>query len=111
MPALVISTVLGRWTSPLVIFAFPYTSEKGIGRAMKENVRLTQVILASGIALLATWQLDGVHGVGLMATVAAVAFGLGFYFMRLLDGLTGDNYGTVTEITEALILLVFAFGN
>ena len=108
MPALVISTTLGRWTSPLVIFTFPYVRETGTGRAMKENVSLREVMIASGIALAVSWGFAAARGLWLMAVAALLAFGLGFYFMRLLEGLTGDNYGTVTELTEVLILLAFA---
>ena len=38
---------------------------------------------------------------------AIVAFLIAFYVMRLLPGLTGDIYGTVTTIIEMLILLFF----
>ena len=108
LPALVISTVLGRWTSPLVIVAFPYAREEGLGRAMKENVHFPQLILATIIAASTTGMLAEEKGLLLMGITAFVAVGLGFYFMRLLKGLTGDNYGTVTEITETLVLLAFA---
>ena len=109
-PALVMATVLGRWASPLVIVAFPYAREKGMGSAMKDNARWPQAILATSIAVLTAWFASGVLGLVLMLLTALVAFGVAFYILRLLPGLTGDNYGTVTELTETIALLVFASG-
>ncbi|MBT3190555.1 MAG: adenosylcobinamide-GDP ribazoletransferase [Anaerolineae bacterium] len=108
MPALVMATVIGRWTSPLVIVAFPYAREKGMGSAMKENARFPQLILATTIAALIAWFLAQTFGILLMLLSAFFAFLISLYIIRLLSGLTGDNYGTLTEITETLILLAFA---
>ena len=108
LPALVISAVLGRWASPLVIVLFPYVREKGTGRAMKENARFPQFLIATLIALSTVWILSTQKGLFLMAISALLAIGLARYFMRLLKGLTGDNYGTITELVEVLVLLVFA---
>jgi adenosylcobinamide-GDP ribazoletransferase len=106
--ALVISTTLGRWALPLVIVAFPYARKKGLGYAMKENAGISQIILATIIAASAVWMLSGAKGLLVMGIVGLIAIGLSFYFMRHLKGLTGDNYGAITELVEALVLLVFA---
>ncbi len=108
MPALVISASLGRWASPLVIFSFPYARKAGTGHAMKENVYGREIIAASGIALVTVWFFAARFGLILMGSSAVLAFSLAFYFMRLLNGLTGDTYGAVTELTEVFVLLVFA---
>lgn len=107
LPALVLAAVLGRWASPLVIFAFPYAREDGLGIAMKRNVRWPQVALATGIAALAAWLTYGWVGLTLLPAAALTAVLIGRYVMRLLPGLTGDVYGAVTESIETLTLLFF----
>jgi adenosylcobinamide-GDP ribazoletransferase len=106
--ALVMATLLGRWTSPLVIVAFPYAREKGVGYDMKKNARLPQLLLATTITVIAAWLLSGTQGLLLILITALAAIGISLYIMRLLPGLTGDNYGTITEVTETLVLLAFA---
>ncbi len=106
--ALVMSTVLGRWTSPLVIVAFPYARQKGTGYDMKKNARLPQLLLATAITVIVAWLLNSTQGFLLILITALAALGIARYIMHLLPGLTGDNYGTITELTETLVLLAFA---
>ena len=108
LPALVISATLGRWVSPLVIYAFPYAREDGLGIEMKRNVGLLQVILATGITLIVSWFVYGTMGLWLMLFAGLAAFLLALYIMRLIPGLTGDSYGAITAIIEVLVLLFFA---
>jgi adenosylcobinamide-GDP ribazoletransferase len=108
MPALVISATLGRWVSPLVIYAFPYAREDGLGIEMKRNVRLPQVILATAITFIVSWFIYGAMGLWLMLFAALAAFLVALYIMRLIPGLTGDSYGAITAIIEVLVLLFFA---
>jgi adenosylcobinamide-GDP ribazoletransferase len=107
LPVLVLSTTLGRWVSPLVIFAFPYARADGLGTEMKRSVRWSQVLLATIIALVTSWSLYGWMGLVLMISAALVAFLLAFYIRRLIPGLTGDSYGTITETIEMLVLMFF----
>ena len=106
-PALVLSATLGRWASPLVIYAFPYAREDGLGIEMKRNVGLQEVLIATLITGVVSWFVYGWMGFVLMAGSAMVGWLVARYAMRLLPGLTGDIYGTVTIAVETLILLVF----
>lgn len=106
-PALVLSTTLGRWASPLVIYAFPYAREDGLGVEMKRNVSKWEIILATLITGLTAWLISGWIGFLLMVGAAVFGFAVGFYAMRLLSGLTGDIYGTVTTLVEMLTLIFF----
>ena len=108
LPALVLSATLGRWASPLVIYAFPYAREDGLGSEMKHNVTWKEVLLATLIAGIASWFVYGMMGLVLMLGAAVIAFLVALYIMRLLPGLTGDSYGTVTTIVEMCTLLFFA---
>ena len=106
-PALVLSATLGRWASPLVIYAFPYAREDGLGIEMKRNVGLQEVLIATLITGVVSWFVYGWMGFVLMAGSAMVGWLVARYAMRLLPGFTGDIYGTVTIAVETLILLVF----
>lgn len=106
-PALMLSTTLGRWSSPLVIYSFPYAREDGLGIEMKRNVSIREVILATLIAGSTAWLVCGWMGLLLMLGAAVVGLLVAFYAMRLLSGLTGDIYGTVTTLVEMLVLVYF----
>jgi adenosylcobinamide-GDP ribazoletransferase len=104
---LILATTLGRWASPLVIYAFPYAREDGLGSEMKRNVQLKEIVVATLITGLTCWFLCGAFGLALMLGAAMLAILISLYVMRLIPGLTGDIYGTVTTAVELLVLLVF----
>ena len=107
LPALVLAATLGRWTSPIVMYAFPYAREDGLGSEMRQNVGLKELLLATLIAGLVSWFLFSWIGLALLPGAAVAAVLIAFYVMRLLPGLTGDIYGTVTVTVETLVLLFF----
>ena len=106
-PALTLSTTLGRWASPLVIYAFPYAREEGLGKEMKRNVSMREVGIATLITVITAWFVAGWLGFVLMAGTAVIGFLVALYTMRLLPGLTGDIYGTVTTLVETCVLVFF----
>jgi adenosylcobinamide-GDP ribazoletransferase len=105
---LILAATLGRWASPLVIYTFPYAREDGLGSEMKRNVYFREVFIATLITGLTSWFLCGLFGFALMLGAAIIAILISLYVMRLISGLTGDIYGTVTTTVEMLVLLVFA---
>ena len=107
-PALLLSTTLGRWVSPLVIYAFPYAREDGLGSEMKRNVNIQQIILATLITGITAWfAAGGWLGLALMLGTALIGFLVALYAMRLLPGLTGDIYWTATTLVEMSVLIYF----
>ena len=105
--ALILATTLGRWSLPLVIYWFPYAREDGLGIEMKRNVSLREVLLATSITGTTAWLVYGWLGFLFMVASAAIGFLIAAYAMRLLPGLTGDIYGTVTTLVEMLTLVFF----
>ncbi len=105
--ALVLATTLGRWSSPLVIYWFPYAREDGLGIEMKRNVGSREVLLATSIMSITAWLVYGWPGFLFMVAAAAIGFLVAVYTMRLLPGLTGDIYGTVTSLVEMFTLVFF----
>jgi adenosylcobinamide-GDP ribazoletransferase len=105
--AFLLATTLGRWASSLVIYSFPYAREDGLGIEMKRNVGIKEVLIATLITGIISWFIYGWLGFILMLGAAVIAFLIALYTMRLLPGLTGDIYGTVTTVVEMLALLFF----
>ena len=105
--ALMLATTLGRWSSPLVIYWFPYAREDGLGIEMKRNVGWREVLLATSITSITAWLVYGWPGFLFMIAAAAIGFLVAVYAMRLLPGLTGDIYGTVTSLVEMFTLVFF----
>lgn len=105
--ALILATTLGRWSSPLVIYWFPYAREDGLGIEMKRNVGSREVLLATSIMSITAWLVYGWPGFLFMVAAAAIGFLVAVYAMRLLPGLTGDIYGTVTSLVEMFTLVFF----
>lgn len=108
LPALVISTTLGRWGMALAILVFPYAREHGLGRDVKDNVRWPQVVLATCITFIVVWFAGAQTGLIAFA-LAGLTLWLGArYILHLIPGLTGDSYGALCEGIELVILLLFS---
>jgi len=105
--ALLLSTTLGRFASPLVIYIFPYAREDGLGIEMKRNVGIREVVIATLITGFVSFFIYSWLGLVLMFASAIVAILISLYTMRLIPGLTGDIYGTVTTTVEMFVLIIF----
>jgi adenosylcobinamide-GDP ribazoletransferase len=104
LQALVLAPTLGRWTIVLLATVFPYGREHGLGAPLKAAATPRALVIATILPLAGCFTMGPVGiACGLMATV--VALGLGHWLMRLLPGLTGDNYGAACELVEATVWL------
>jgi cobalamin synthase len=74
---------------------------------MKRNVTFREIIIATLTAGLTAWFAYGWLGFAFMLGAALIGFLAARYAMRLLPGLTGDIYGTVTTLVEMLTLTAF----
>jgi adenosylcobinamide-GDP ribazoletransferase len=104
LQALVLAPTLGRWAIVLLATIFPYGREYGLGAPLKAAATPRTLVVATIVPLAACMTVGPVGIVcGLLAMV--VALGLGRWLMRLLPGLTGDNYGAACELVEATVWL------
>ncbi len=104
--ALLLFPIVSRWTMTLLLTAFPYGRQQGIGSAFAQGNRPW---LATGFALLsvsaAAWLLLGPAGMAVLIVVSFLALLLGWWSVRRLGGgLTGDCYGATNEIMETVSL-------
>ncbi|HEY3345649.1 MAG TPA: adenosylcobinamide-GDP ribazoletransferase [Anaerolineaceae bacterium] len=97
---------LGRWAITLAMAACPYARKIGLGRDLKDNVTITQVVLATLTALAAAFLIGSWRGLIACAVAALVAAGGAAFTLKRIPGLTGDSYGMINELVEAAVILL-----
>jgi adenosylcobinamide-GDP ribazoletransferase len=115
LAALLSAPVIGRWGMALAVVAFPYGRAEGLGRAMKDHAGWLQFALATVIAVAAAAGIaivlpGGWRALPAIPLAGAVTWVGGRWVLRRLPGLTGDVYGALCELLEALVLLAFVAG-
>ena len=106
--ALLVMPILGRFAMVMGITLFPYARPDGIGKAFAQYADKYTALISIVITLL----LIGVCGKQALASFVMVSLStmlLAPYFTNILGGLTGDIYGTLSELGEIMVLLVFLF--
>ncbi len=99
---------LGRWSIVLLATAFPYGRPGGLGAPLKASATPRAFVVAS-VLPLATCVLAGPVGIACAALTTATGLAAGRWLMRLLPaGITGDGYGAVCELVEAVAWLAAA---
>ena len=98
----------------LMMFEANYGREDGMGKAFVGHVRLSGLIAASvitvGLSGFVIYQYDTrtiVLAVGIPCLVALFTALWRWFVVRKIGGVTGDSVGAVSEMNEALTLLLF----
>lgn len=105
--ALLIAPMLGRWSQILMVFRANYGREQGMGSAFVGHLRSSGMIATSAVALGLAVFVSGIWAAILIASVALFTIVCRWYLVRKLGGVTGDAIGAVSELNEALTLLLF----
>lgn len=106
--SLLLVPALARFAIVVAAAGFPYARPAGVGASFHDTAWPQQAIAAGAVALGASLVLLGPGGFLPLAFAIVVAFGLGWYAQRLVDGMTGDLYGATVEIAEAALFLFIA---
>ncbi len=111
LPALIVGPLLGRAALVAAVLLFPYGRSEGLGLEYKRfNSWRNCWPVSLGVMLLAGLAL-GLGGAVLAVLVLPLAWFFGRWVMiKLPEGLTGDAYGALAEMTEMLVWLVLAAG-
>lgn len=107
---LILALTLGRWAIALTLVHYPYARKEGLGRTMKDRASNRELIIATATAVLAALFLGSWLGLIALLVVLLIVWGGGRFVMRRIPGMTGDIYGTMCEISETAVLLVFVAG-
>ncbi len=104
--ALLIALPASRWCMTLALQRFPSARSSGLGNLFRQAVTLPHLFIAACIALFVVVAVAQVIGFAALLLVTGLTFGLAFWITHELNGLTGDSYGSIAEVTETFILLL-----
>jgi adenosylcobinamide-GDP ribazoletransferase len=62
-------------------------------------------VVAAATAVGSAIILGGIGGAGMLAGATVLAWLMGRYVAGMLGGLTGDSYGAINEVVEAVALM------
>jgi adenosylcobinamide-GDP ribazoletransferase len=104
--ALILAPALSRWAMVNAIFAYPYARTAGLGRAYKDSVRWPQMTVATAVAIAVSILLFKTAGLVILAATWLIITLLANFLKNRLNGLTGDTYGAINEISTAGVFLL-----
>lgn len=113
--ALLTAPAFSRWAQMLMMFEANYGREDGMGKAFVGHVRLGGLVAASIVSLgisafvIINEPSSIALAVGIPCLVALFTLLWRWFIVRKVGGVTGDSVGAVSEMTEALTLLLFVF--
>jgi len=104
---LILMTVMGRNSMVWVCYRSPYArSGGGLAKPFAKNLTAREMIVSSvctfGIGLL-LWRLKGAL---VFLGIALISLAFRFFFLRKLNGITGDTLGAANELSELLCLIL-----
>ncbi|HEY1371133.1 MAG TPA: adenosylcobinamide-GDP ribazoletransferase [Candidatus Binatia bacterium] len=105
--ALLLAPSLARWATAALAYGSKPAKE-GLGAHMILHMTGARLLFATATAVIVAIALAGLRGVVAMTLVALLALAFKYYFERRLGGVTGDIFGAVAELGEALVLVAFA---
>lgn len=108
--ALFLMPVAGRLAMVIGITLFPYARKEGLGMAFSLYSDKKSLIAAFLVTVIALFINCYTFYKGIAALIIIIIFALIFcrHVTNKIGGLTGDVYGAVTELSELLLLIVFA---
>ena len=93
--------MLSRFNAVLAIYFYPYVSKGGIASLAKEELKISQVLIASlyvaTLTLLAS-------KLSLIFFSLAILYFIGIFFVKRYGGFTGDIYGFSIEVSELVLI-------
>ncbi len=108
---LVIAPALGRSMMLYAIYCYPYARQgPGLGQIFAGQAKKLHLVIALLLLMAAAYLLTGTTGLVLLALTIVAAGIITAWIARILGGQTGDTYGAVCEITEALLLVFTVLG-
>ncbi|MGD9892971.1 MAG: adenosylcobinamide-GDP ribazoletransferase [Dehalococcoidia bacterium] len=106
--ALVIVPTLSRAGMVYAIASFAYARPTGLGRTFKDHVSRSDVVFAGIAGLVVAVAVLRTEGAILWSVGVVAALAIGWYCTRRLGGLTGDTFGAIAAVTEALLFCLVA---
>lgn len=105
-PLLVLYPALSRWAVLLAMLFFPYARKSGLGAGFHETARYSVFILEGLALLILSFILLRWSGAIAWLSALLTAYWISRRVTRRLGGLTGDVYGAIIEISQAVVLIL-----
>ena len=100
--------MFARFNTVIAIYFYPYLSKNGIGSLAKEELRLSQVIVATLYVVVFSFLFKQTF---LLPISLIVLFLICIFFMKRYNGFTGDIYGFTIEVSELVLLNSLLFNS
>ncbi|GLV56745.1 adenosylcobinamide-GDP ribazoletransferase [Dictyobacter sp. S3.2.2.5] len=98
---------ISRWTMVLAMYAFPPARKEGLGAAFRQTATRPRLVCATALTLLIAGLIGHVMGLVLCVAASLLTWLVGRWITAQLGGLTGDSYGTIAELMEVALLLLW----
>lgn len=98
--------MLGRWAMVLCLSFFPYAKPQGLGKIFWEQTNKVHWYIMTGLIFLLSFILLPKIFILIYLITILVALTPILLINKQLLGHTGDTYGAISEITEAIFLLI-----
>lgn len=95
---------LSRWSMVYTTTMYPAARATGLGQAYKAAAGRTDLVVATGFAILALAPC-GAAGAGALLLTWAVAALCARYACARIGGLNGDVYGAISEVVEVVVII------
>lgn len=104
--ALLIVLPLSRWAMVLAMYIFPSALLTGLGATARKSITRPHILIAGITSLLIALIVGQLIGLTVWIVGSLMALIIGIWVTYILNGLTGDTYGAIAEVTEIIGLLV-----
>jgi adenosylcobinamide-GDP ribazoletransferase len=101
--------VISRWTALPLSISAGYPKAEGVGKIFVEKTKLMPSIISTLFCLVIVYLFSGIDGLAVMFITGCVVLLFKIYVIGKLGAVTGDIIGACIEISELVVLGIFAF--
>ncbi|GCE17088.1 adenosylcobinamide-GDP ribazoletransferase [Dictyobacter kobayashii] len=98
---------ISRCMMVLAMYIFPPARPEGLGAAFRQTVTRGRLLCTVILTLVIAWFAGQLTGLALCCGAALLTWLVGKWMVAQLGGLTGDSYGTLAELMEVMLLLLW----
>lgn len=109
--AALLMPLAGRTAILIHMALLPYVRPEGLGKVFCRRRPWWTVVVSVALLAAVGWMVLGGRGLVVAAASVAAALLLGLYLVRKLGGTTGDTFGAVCELVEAVPAIVVAWAS